>query len=270
MEMNFNTVKLAYFSPTKTTQTILADIAAGTGIAAVEHLDLTTPGAETKDVAEMGDELVVLGVPVYEGRVAATAIQRLRRLKANNTPAVVIVVYGNRDFEDALIELHDIAVELGFVPVAGGAFVGEHSLATETRPMANGRPDERDMAIAKEFGAKIRDKMKTMGSVNDMTQIKIPGNIPYIDRDRSTLADRSASTKEEICTLCGTCASCCPVAAITVDNVVSTDNMACTLCCACVKNCPTGARVVADPTINKIANWVSKNFQARREPEIFI
>lgn len=268
--MDFNTVKLVYFSPTKTTQTILGGIAQGTGIAAVEHLDLTIPATGTKDLYETGDELVVLGTPVYEGRVAATAIPRLRRLKANNTPAVVVVVYGNRDFEDALIELHDLAGELGFIPVAGGAFVGEHSFATDTRPMANGRPDAQDLTIAKEFGAKIRDKMRDMGSVNDISPIKIPGNNPYIERDRSNLADRSASTQEEICTLCGTCASCCPVAAITVDRIVTTDNLACILCCACVKNCPTGARVVADPTINRIADWVSKHFQARREPEIFI
>ena len=268
--MNVNKVKLIYFSPTQTTKTIVAGIAQGIGIETVSHLDLTPPTAETMDMAEMADELVVIGVPVYEGRVAGTAIPRLKKLKADNTPAVVVVVYGNRDFEDALIELRDIAEELGFIPVAGGAFIGEHSFATDTRPMANGRPDVEDMATAEQFGVKIRDKMKKMGSVMGMPSVEIPGNRPYINRDRSGLADRSASTQDEMCTLCGTCASCCPVGAITVEDTVKTDNVACILCCACVKNCPTGAREVADPTINKIANWVSKNFQARREPMTFI
>ncbi|MBW2175566.1 MAG: 4Fe-4S dicluster domain-containing protein, partial [Deltaproteobacteria bacterium] len=62
----------------------------------------------------------------------------------------------------------------------------------------------------------------------------------------------------------------CPVGAITIEEVVTTDDLACILCNACVKSCPTGARVVDDPMINKIANWVSKNYQARREPETFI
>jgi ferredoxin len=268
--MNVNKVKLIYFSPTQTTKTIVSGIAQGMGIDTVSHLDLTPPTADTMRMEEMSDELVVIGVPVYEGRVAGTAIYRLKRLRADNTPAVVVVVYGNRDFEDALIELNDLAEELGFIPVAGGAFIGEHSFATDTRPMANGRPDGEDMTAAEQFGSKIRDKMRNTDSVMGMPPVEIPGNRPYISRDRSGLADRSASTQEEICTLCGTCESCCPVGAITVEDTVKTDNMACILCCACVKNCPTGARQVADPTINKIANWVSKNFQARREPVTFI
>ncbi|MEN8245731.1 MAG: hypothetical protein ABFS43_12615 [Thermodesulfobacteriota bacterium] len=58
--------------------------------------------------------------------------------------------------------------------------------------------------------------------------------------------------------------------AITIEDTVLTDNLACTLCCACVKDCPTDSRVVDDPMVNKIANWVSKNFQDRREPETFL
>ena len=268
--MNFDKVKLVYFSPTRTTQTIVGGIAQGIGIDNVSHIDLTPPAAYTMNIEEMGDELVVIGVPVYEGRVAGTAIPRLKRLKGNNTPAVVVVVYGNRDFEDALIELNDLAEELGFIPVAGGAFIGEHSFATEIRPMANGRPDAEDMSAAEAFGVKIRDKMRNMDLIMGMPRVEIPGNRPYINRDRSGLADRSASTLEDICTLCGTCALCCPVGAISVEDTVKTDNMACILCCACVKNCPTGAREVADPMINKIANWVSKNFQARKAPVSFI
>lgn len=268
--MNFNTVKLVYFSPTGTTAKILNGIAEGFGANEIEQMDLTLPTTDNLKPDGSKDEFVILGVPVYEGRVSRTAIPRLRQLKADKTPAVVVVVYGNRNFEDALIELSDLTRELGFLPVAGGAFIGEHSFATANRPMANGRPDGQDIIAAKEFGSKIRDKLRTLGSIDEASIITLPGNTTYIDRDRSALADKSASTLDEDCTLCGECASICPVGAIIIEDTVKTDSQACILCNACVKNCSAGARVVDDPMVNKIANWVSKNFQARREPEIFI
>ena len=163
--MNFNTIRLVYFSPTKTTQKILEGIAQGTAIGKVEQLDLTPPEAKTPGLDEMQDELVLLGVPVYSGRVPLEAVPRLQRLKANRTPAVIIVVYGNREFEDALLELKDLARESGFIPVAGGAFIGEHSFANDTTPIANGRPDPEDLLKAKEFGMKIQEKMKGIDSI---------------------------------------------------------------------------------------------------------
>ena len=268
--MNIDTVTLAYYSPTQTTRKILQGIAEGLNAENVQHVDLTLPDATTTPLNDKQEDLIVIGVPVYEGRVAKTAITRLHQLKPGTKPAVVVVLYGNRDFEDALLELGDLVGDMGFIPIAGGAFIGEHSFATETRPMANGRPDEQDLTKAREFGAGIRNKLDKLASMDDVVRVELPGNTPYIFRDRSPLADRAATTIADTCILCGTCASVCPVGAITVEDTVLTDNMACTLCCACVKECPTDSRVVDDPTVNKIANWVSKNFQARREPAIFI
>ncbi|MBU3914418.1 4Fe-4S binding protein [bacterium] len=268
--MNFNTVKLVYFSPTGTTRKILNEIAEGIGAGNVDQIDLTLPVADTLNLNEIQDELVIFGVPVYEGRVSKTAIPRLKQFKGDQTPAIIVVLYGNRDFEDALLELNDLTRELGFLPVAGGAFVGEHSFANKDRQIANGRPDDEDKKAAREFGAKIRAKMSGLKLIDEVSSITPPGNKSYIDRDRSALEAMAATTRLEDCILCGECAPLCPVGAITIEDTVLTDNMVCILCNACVKNCSTGARVVDDPTINKIANWVSRNFQARREPQVFI
>ena len=266
--MNFDTLRLVYFSPTKTTQKILERIAQGAAIGKIEHLDLTPPEAKTADQDEMQDELVLLGVPVYGGRVPLEAVPKLQQLKANATPAVIIVVYGNREFEDALLELRDLARASGFIPIAGGAFIGEHSFASDITPIANGRPDPQDLKKAKEFGMMIRGKLKGIDSIDAVSQLEVPGNSPY--KKRREPAEISPSTHGVPCTLCGTCASVCPVAAITVEETVVTDKLGCILCCACVKNCPTGARVMEEPMIKQMAQWLNTNCQTRQEPEIFV
>ena len=82
---------------------------------------------------------------MYGGRLPADAVKRLSNLKGHNTPAVIVVVYGNREYEDALLELNDLAIEAGFKPVAAGAFIGEHSYSNKDSPIAHGRPDEKDI-----------------------------------------------------------------------------------------------------------------------------
>ncbi|ACL03931.1 4Fe-4S ferredoxin iron-sulfur binding domain protein [Desulfatibacillum aliphaticivorans] len=269
--MNFQALKLAYFSPTGTTRKVLQSIAEGIGAENVEHIDLTLPQSDDGSITAKSDELVVMGVPVYEGRVARAAIPRLERLKGDKTPAVIVVMYGNRDFEDALIELSDLSKEWGFLPIAGGAFIGEHSFASVDKPLANGRPDAEDLGKAKDFGAQIRAKIDGLEAFDDAALVEVPGNKPYIFRDRSAWEHIAASTIEETCTLCGDCVDMCPMGAITIeDDAVKTDNMACILCCACIKGCPVNAREVNNPDIAKIFGWVCKHYQERREPQSFV
>ena len=78
--MKFNTVRLIYFSPTRTTRKTLEGIAQGTGIGTIEHFDLTSPESKPQDLGEMQDELILLGVPVYGGRVPSVAVPMLQGL----------------------------------------------------------------------------------------------------------------------------------------------------------------------------------------------
>ena len=146
--MKITTAKLVYFSPTGTTKKVLEGIADAIQVDLVEQIDLTPPEAVTREFEELQDELAIIGAPVYGGRIPLDAVHRFRRLKANNTLVVVVVLYGNREYEDALLELKNLTEELGFTAVAGGAFVGEHSYANETVPIANGRPDAEDLKKA--------------------------------------------------------------------------------------------------------------------------
>jgi ferredoxin len=262
-----NQVKLVYFSPTGTTRKILESIAEGITVEDVGHIDLTLPEGAQKTIPLFSDELVIIGAPVYGGRLPVDAIKRFKKIQARGTLAVLIVAYGNREFEDALLELKDLAVELGFIPVAGGAFIGEHSFATKDMPIASGRPDSLDVRKAMDFGARIKDKVAALQSPDAQMDLKIPGRFPFEGGPRSMAV--SPVIKEDICTVCGTCATVCPTAAISINKSVSNNNELCIRCCACIKNCPAGARVWEDDMMKYFANWLYENCSARKEPEIF-
>lgn len=267
--MNIDSIKFVYFSPTKTTKRIVEAIAEGTQYGPTVHLDLTPPTAETMELEGHGNELAIIGAPVYGGRIPVDAVGRLRRLEAHGTPAVVVAVYGNREYEDALLELRDLAVEAGFKPVAGGAFLGEHSFSTGEKPIAHGRPDAEDIGKAREFGREIREKVEGIATSEDIQPIKVPGDFPYKDRsERSN--DIAPVTKEDTCIKCGTCAGVCSKAAITVGETVETDPSLCIFCTACVKNCPSDARVWEHPWVLGATEWLYTNFSERKEPDTFL
>ncbi len=265
--MDINKVKLIYFSPTGTTKKVLESIARGIAGASVEHLNMTLPDNVEQVIPSYSNDLVILGAPVYGGRLPAEAINRFKRIQAGNTLAVVVVVYGNRDFEDSLLELKDLAIDLGFFPVAGGAFIGEHSFTTADAPIANGRPDSLDVQKAMDFGARIKEKISTLQSFGDQRALMIPGRFPYEGGPRNMAV--TPVSREDTCTVCGTCATVCPTAAISIEASVATEVGACIRCCACIKNCPTGARVWEDEMMKTITNWLKDNCSARKEPQIF-
>lgn len=260
-------INLILFSPTRTGRTIAEAVAADFASEAdtLQKIDLTLPGGNGR-VIEAGG-VAVFAAPVYGGRVAETAVERFGHVRAAEpgvTPAILTVVYGNRDYEDALLELRDIAVRQGFVPLSAGAFVGEHSYSRpkEGMPIAAGRPDEADRAEARRFGVMSREKYER----GTWPPLAVKGHIPYKTKGPSTPA--TPVTEPALCTGCGTCAEVCPtgVVSLTDGGTAVSSAAGCIKCCACVKFCPADARKFDTPYTEKLFT----HFSARREPELFL
>ena len=105
--MKYSNIHLIYFSPTHTSAKIAYAIAEGMGATSMSESDVT---CESLDMEEyIDDELTIIAAPVYGGRVAETAMERFRMFRsAHHAPVVPVVLYGNRDYEDALKELCDL------------------------------------------------------------------------------------------------------------------------------------------------------------------
>jgi ferredoxin len=235
-----------------------------------KHIDLTLPRTRTGRGRKIQGGLTLIGAPVYTGRVALEAVRGLQRFKAKDAPAVIVAVYGNREYEDALLELQNIAIESGFTFIAGATFIGEHSFSTESAPIAQGRPDADDLNRARSFGMMVKEKLRDIMSLRGLSPIAVPGNFPY--RERGPARKTSPETSDTLCIGSGKCVEVCPVATITLkEDSVITDKEKCLLCCACVKNCPSGARRLEDPQLTQfIREKLSAMCSNRKEPEFYL
>lgn len=266
--MIIENVKLIYFSPTGTTKKVLEGISAGLGSNNVKHFSFTNPGIRNKSEKVSSNDLVLLGVPVYYGRVPVVAANYIKTLKADKTPAIIVAVYGNRHFNDALIELKDLAESAGFVIIAGAVFIGEHSFSSDKIPIAHARPDSEDIAIAKELGNNIKEKLESVTSIGVADTPNVPGKRPY--KKLMNLPGVVPSVDISKCIHCGKCRLVCPVNAIVDDNYPQSDKTKCIFCCACIKACPTKARSYKHLLIKFARRALSLLCSKRKEPEIYM
>lgn len=248
-------VTTLYFSATYTTKRVVEAVAAGLSNEVVSY-DITNDAA-TDAVIIPREELLVVGVPVYAGRVPAMAAERLRRFKGDNTPAVAVAVYGNRHYDDAVLELHDIMTECGFRTVAAGAFIAQHSIFPK---VGAARPDTEDLAEIKTFAEKSLAVL-----AGDFGAINIPGNRPYKVPGGIPIWP-TASRK---CNGCGACAKLCPTGAIDPAAPKGVNKEKCIKCGRCIVVCPTKARRFYGIKYSLAAARFNSAFAARRANEMW-
>lgn len=232
--MNIKQVTGIYFSPTESTKAVVENIAAGL-CAPTELVNLTDWKLVRPDYGFLENEAVVVGVPVYGGRVPETAAKRLENLHGRGTPAIGVVVYGNRDFDDALIELKDILNKQGFRMIAAAAVSAEHNIA---QGVATGRPDEKDKTEIHAFALQVKEHIYKAFAWDHLSEVSVPGNHPYRIYSSLPMKIKVKNT----CDACGLCIRKCPVQAISRTDAKTTDTKSCILCMRCVHVCPRHAR----------------------------
>ena len=266
--MDIRTLKTVFFSPTGTTRAVAQAIARGIDLPSGETINITEADTRKRFLQTSPDDLLIVAVPVYVGRVPEILLEWLNAIHARQTPAVCVVVYGNREFDDALLELKDILTDCGCQPIAAAAFVGEHSFSSKETPIAVARPDAGDLDKAVTFGRKIKAKLAAAPSADHMPALSVPGSYPYRKREATLSADFIAISDR--CVQCGVCAAVCPVAAIDSEDSALRDEQKCILCCACIKGCPENARAMKAGNVKDVAVRLNEMCKPRKEPVYFL
>ncbi len=265
--MKTTKLNLIYFSPTRTTKRVLQQLVQGFSDVEVVHVDITYPGNNfLLDIP--ANELTIFGVPVYGGRVAQVAVERLKTIQTSGSPAIITVVYGNRAFEDALLELKDLVAANGFKPVAACTFIGEHSFSEQGTLIAPGRPDTEDIKTAQQYGMTIQNHLQQINTTEEIIDIDLPGHVPYKKGVGSI--PFAPEINSSICTLCGECIPICPTGAITLTDSVTIDVDRCIFCCSCKKSCPEAAITIEAAPIREKMKFLSHKSMSRKEPQLFL
>lgn len=272
--MNYN-VKAMYFSPTGTTGKVVKKLSEEISRHvnendSIKYINFTSHTERMKPVKFYEDDIVIFGVPVYAGRVPNILLKYLRSIKSRGSLAVAVVVYGNRNYDDALIELKDLLELSGFKVVAACAFIGEHSFS---ELLAKGRPDKSDLHIAESFANKIFNRIKDNAVAGNLT---ISGNKPYRpyyrpkDKNGNYVDFRKITPKTNSnCIDCKICSKICPMNSISFEDV-SIIHGICIKCGACIKKCPVHAKYYDDENYLLHKHELESEFSTRNEPDLFI
>ncbi|MCD8300608.1 MAG: 4Fe-4S binding protein [Clostridiales bacterium] len=266
--MNIQHLWAVYFSPTGGTKRIVEALAGYLGDylgLSFKGIDFTLPAAREKMYHFGVNDLVVLGSPVYAGRLPNKIMPDYRRcFSAEGTPAIPVAVYGNRSYGGALAELHMILEQAGFRVAGEAAVVSRHAFSDA---LAAGRPDKDDLKEIREFAENTAGKLQSGFGFIPLGPVSEEDIPPYYtprkeDGTPARFLKAKPETDFERCDHCGICAGVCPMGSID-------ENMQCTGVCikcqACIRKCPKHAKYFTDEDFLSHVRMLERDYTARAE-----
>lgn len=259
-----STLHVVYFSAAGTTRTVAELLAAGFGGETKVYDLFQTPQRTTVSIG--AEDTLLVAMPVYAGVIPHLCVEQIRQFRGAGTPALAAAVYGNRDYDDALLELSDLLTEGGFQLIGAGAFIAQHSIFPKT---GAGRPDELDRASIRSFAKACRE-LRDRPEAWQGRKLTVKGNPAYRSKMEKAPHMPFHPTGGRECDSCGACAAACPTGSIDPADPKNVRSESCICCGACIAACPKHCRGYHNVAYGPAALGFHAKFSARRDPEIFL
>lgn len=278
----------ASFSPTGGTEHIVSLLAEEMGKCLklpVHKISFTLPDERKKSCTFTEEDLLILGTPVYAGRIPNKILPDVdRSFEGNGTLAVAVSVFGNRNYDDGLMELALLLENHGFCVAAAAAAAARHAFSDD---IGAGRPDKQDEEELRVFARRAAEKIREFSgeekivsgnkSSCGVSALQITGHNPVgpyytplrADGQPAKFLKAKPVTDENLCNRCGTCAQVCPMGSISREDP-SVVNGICIKCQACIRACPTQAKHFEDEDFLSHVEMLREHYTRRAANAFFL
>ena len=278
----------ASFSPTGGTEHIVSLLAEEMGKCLklpVHKISFTLPDERKKSCTFTEEDLLILGTPVYAGRIPNKILPDVdRSFEGNGTLAVAVSVFGNRNYDDGLMELALLLENHGFCVAAAAAAAARHAFSDD---IGAGRPDKQDEKELRVFARRAAEKIREFSgkekivsgnkSSCGVSALQITGHNPVgpyytplrADGQPAKFLKAKPVTDENLCNRCGTCAQICPMGSISRE-APSVVNGICIKCQACIRACPTQAKHFEDEDFLSHVEMLREHYTRRAANAFFL
>lgn len=271
-------IQAYYFSPTGGTLQVLRDFAEPLGrqMLSVEYHSYTLPEERENMPRFDEDDVIVWATPVYAGRIPNKTLDYVRQaLHADGNPAIALVTFGNRAYDNALAELVGLMREGGMKPVGAAAVVTRHAFSDT---LGAGRPGRQDLTRLYDFAVQVAGRALAVMQGKNIPDLTVPGEA-HPEKYYSPLKTNNApagflkakpSCDSDRCTRCGECMHVCPMGSIHDHGGVPSFDGICIKCQACRRTCPVGAIAFTDPEYLSHVAMIEQSFAEPKKSEFFV